>query len=96
MIIVATYGLTAIFFHPLLISAAVSPGSRKNSWNINLARRVAVSRDVKQNAEYVSVNNVRSTVTAPGPNPTNILAIPPAKIAVAPFNAVSGLAALYL
>ena len=53
---VAKYGFTMTFFQPSLISAAVSPGSSQNSWNMKRARRVAVSREVRQNAEYVSTS----------------------------------------
>ena len=60
------------------------------------ARRVAVSSDVRQKAEYVSVSNVLNILTALGPRPAYMLAIPPAKIPVAPLRGVSELAALYL
>ena len=61
------------------------------------ARRVAVSSDVRQNAEYVSVNNVLKIVTALGPSPAYILAIPPAKMPVAPTSlSPSAAVALYL
>ena len=55
---VAKTGFTISFFQPDLISFAVCPGSSQNSWNIKRARRVAVSRDVRQNAEYVRTSKV--------------------------------------
>ena len=85
--IVATYGFTRTFFHPDLTSATVCPGSNQNSWNINLANLVAVSSDVKQNAEYVKISRVFNTFTTPSDTPIveYIWEIPPANIAVAPF-----------
>ena len=85
---VAKYGLTIIFLKPFLISFGVSPGSSQNSWNMKRARRVAVSREVRQNAEYVKTSRVYmefSMLSSPGIAPI-IAAMPPAKISVAPFT----------
>ena len=73
------------FLNPVTFSG-VSPfvESIQNSWNMNLASLVAVSRDVRQKAEYVSTSNVNNTLYVPGIASSTMCAIPPPKIAVAP------------
>ena len=56
VIIVAKYGSVKTLLTPVA-SLYVSPGANQNSWNIYLARRVAVSSEVRQNAETARINS---------------------------------------